>query len=61
MQMSLTILLSEFNQLIVGFRRKLFRLALWCALTVCLVTSVRAQQYGFDVWTTANGLPSLAG
>jgi signal transduction histidine kinase/ligand-binding sensor domain-containing protein len=24
---------------------------------VCLSTSAKAQEYGFDVWTTANGLP----
>src|ERR1051325_1030409 len=32
-------------------------LSIFVYIGVCLVASARAQEYGFDVWTTANGLP----
>src|SRR5215207_9992289 len=32
-------------------------LTIWVFIVVCLCASAKAQEYGFDVWTTANGLP----
>lgn len=38
-------------------RRKFRFFSAWVAFWICLNAVVSAQEYGFDVWTTADGLP----
>lgn len=38
-------------------RRKFRFFSAWVAFWICLNAVVSAQEYGFDIWTTANGLP----
>jgi signal transduction histidine kinase/ligand-binding sensor domain-containing protein len=37
--------------------QRLIFLTIFVYIVVCLSASAKAQEYGFDVWTTANGLP----